>query len=177
MFLAMLLAEREDVAARLEAERLASSVLHSIGEHSYYAAFALVAQAGCAFAAGDVAKAEDQANRALTILRPLRSSAPLGFLSLGRVLLFSGRAPEAVTLLEEGIALIDSQNGTGGSELPLRLLWVAALQAIGDSERAAKAQAELQRQIVLREADLATPEPRASFLARHSPENVRRNLF
>jgi tetratricopeptide (TPR) repeat protein len=177
MFLAMLLAERDDAASRLEAEKLASNVLHSIGEQSYYAAFALVALAGCALAVGDVAKAEDYANRALTILRPLRSSAPLGFLSLGRVLVFSGRAPEAVTLLEEGIALIDSQNGTGGSELPLRLLWVAALQAVGDTGRATQAQAELQRQIALREADLSIPEPRASFLARHSLENIRRNLF
>ena len=177
MFLSMLLAEREDAVSRLEAEKLANSVLHSIGEQSYYAAFALVALAGCAFAVGDVVKAEDLANRALTILRPLRSSAPLGFLSLGRVLLFSGRVSEAVTLLEEGIALIDSQNGTGGSEIPLRLLWVTALQAAGDTARATQAAADLLRQIALREADLSIPEPRASFLARHSSDNVRRNLF
>ena len=177
MLNALLLAERTDPAAQQEAERLAFSVLNSIGSHSYYAAFAQCALAGHYYAAGDRVKAETEARLALAILKPLRSSAPVAYLSLGRVLLLNGQVAEAIAVIAEGIELIDSLHGTGGSEIPLRLLWVDALRTLGDETRAAEALAELNRQLQPLLSDIADPAQRTTFLQRHSLENARRMLF
>ena len=177
MLYALLLAERNDPAAQQEAERLAFSVLNSIGNHSYYAAFAQCALAAHFYELGDRVKAETEARLALGILKPLRSSAPVAYLSVGRVLLQNGQVAEAVAVIAEGIELIDSLHGTGGSEIPLRLLWVDALRTLGDETRAAPALAELNRQLQQRLSDIADPAQRTTFLQRHSLENARRMLF
>lgn len=177
MFLALVLAEREDATAQQESERLAQSVIHSIGEQSYYAAFAFAAHSGCLLARRDIPQAEERARRALAILKPLRSSAPLGYLALGRVLLVSGRVQEAIEVLEEGIALIDSLHGTGGSELPIRLLLWDALETIGNKQRAAQAEAEYTKQLEQRALDISTLDLQVAFRERYARKNARRILY
>lgn len=176
LFLGLVLAEKHDSQAQKEAEQTALSVLKSIGETSYYAAFAFAALAAYQLAAQNVTQAEQFARQALTILKPLRSSAPLGYIALARVLLTSDRVQEAVSVLEEGIALIDALDGCGGSELPLRLLFVDALHTIGDP-REEQARHQLLLQLQKREEDIPDPAVRASYRERHAAHNARRLLF
>lgn len=177
MYLALLLAEREDRANQQEALRIGQDILRSIGEQSYYSGLALCAISSVHSAAGNLVEAEKAATDALAILRHTQSSAPLGFVALGRALLAGRRADEAVRLASEGVALVETLGGTGGSEIPLRLVLWEALTMQGSQEQAAQAQAELDRQIQLRVQQIPDPVRRASFLERVQRRSGRGLLF
>lgn len=177
MFYALSLAERTDPSSLREARRLAQGIVDRIGAQSYYSGFAACILSACDVAEGKMTEAEAASRRALAILKPLRSSAPIAYLSLGRTLLIAGRTAEAVEILAEGIALVDSLRGSGGSELPLRLLFCDALRSGGEMHRLRAAQRILTEQIAMRVVDIPSHELRDSYLERHSEANARKLLF
>lgn len=166
MYLALVLCERQEEAAWKEAQRLAEGILNTIGDSSYYSGFANCALAAVHCANQDWAQAEDRARKALEILRPTQSSAPLGFIALGRVYLLSGRPEEAVRILGECVELMSSLGGGGGSEVPTRMALVAALHAAQRPEEAAQAEAELNRTISLCLQEISDSGARDSYRTR-----------
>ena len=176
--LAFLRAERRhEEAAQQEAEQLAKGILSATGEGSYYrgAAYCVLAAVHCA--AGSLVQAEAFAHQAIAILRATQSSAPLAFIALGRVLIAAGRADDAVRFASEGVALVDSLGGSGGSEVPLRLVHLQALKLQGNAEQVKHAQAVLDHQLQIRAAQIPNPERRDSFLVRHLASSGALPLF
>ncbi len=176
MYLALLLAERREPEAQTEAQQLTQAIFKTIGEQSYYSGIAHCALAAIHGAAGDHEAAVASGHKALAALLPTRSSAPLGYVALARALLLSGQPAKACKLAEEGIKLAESIGGSGGSEVPLRLVQVQSLQANGALPQAGAAarppadavaaKAELEHQIALRAADITDSELRLGYLSR-----------
>ena len=166
MYLALTLAERREHAASAEAEQLANTILRTIGEGSYYSGVAYCTLAAVRSTEGDLVQAEKHGRRAIEILRATQSSAPLAYIALGRVLLQSGRAAEAAEVAGDGLQLAAAIGGSGGSEIPLRMVQVEALRLLGDTARLATAQAEFEAQLALRASEIEDSELRASYLAR-----------
>lgn len=164
MYLALLLAERGEDAA--EARQLCHAIFQTVGEDSYYGGVTHCALAAVHSAAGAWEQARASADKALRVLRPTRSSAPLGYLAVARARLLSGSPAAAAQAAAEGVAAVEAIGGSGGSEVPLRLALVHALRASGTPAQAEAAQRELDHQIELRAAQIPPPELRASFLAR-----------
>jgi len=166
MYLANVLSERSDAAGREEARQIAHSILKAIGEASYYSGLAYCALAAVNRADGNLAQAEADARKALGILRYVASHAPLAFIALSQVLLAAGRIDEAVQTATEGMGVVKALGGTGGSEVPLRMTYIAALRAQNNLEAVEREEQELRRQIELRIQDFADPSLRDSYLAR-----------
>lgn len=166
MYLALLLAERSDPAARAEAKQLALSTLSSIGESSYYSGIAYCALAAVYRAEGALAQAEEVAVKALATLRGIASNAPLAFIALGRLLLSAGRSAEAASLAAEGLAQIAPLPNVNAAEIPLRVLLVAALRATGEQARSAQEQGHLDQVIALRAQEIPDLALRNQYLAR-----------
>lgn len=172
---ALLLAERDHPQAHREAEAMAKRILSSSTGQTLYAGLALAALSALSLRTQRVALAEDFARKALDALRPQRASAPIGYVALGRVLAATHRQREALTLVREGIAQLDSLGGPCASELPLRLLLADLLAQSPDSQAAQAAQQTLDRHLQQRLASLSQPGLRAAFLQRHRPQ--RKLLF
>jgi len=177
MYLALLLAERPDPAARSEAKQLAQSTLKAIGESSYYSGIAYCALAAVYRAEGNLTQAEEVAQKAVATLRGIASNAPLAFIALGRLLLSSGRNAEAARVAAEGVEAMGPLRGVNASEVPLRMLLVESLRAAGDAERAAKEQEQLSQLIALRAQEIPDPVLRDKYLARVEMRSGAAPLF
>ncbi len=177
MYLALLLSERKDPAALAEAKQLTHSILKTIGETSYYSGVAFCALAGIYHTEGNQAAADEVTLKALATLRRITANAPLAFIARTRLLLTQGNFAEAVQVAAEGVAVVDAQAEASGSEVPLRGLYVQALRAAGEHDRADREEATLQRQIALRAQEIADPELRDGYLARIEMRNAIVPLF
>lgn len=177
MYLALLLAESKNPAVLAEAKLLAQSILKTIGETSYYSGVAFCTLAAVYHAEGNEAAAADIAARAIETLRRIPANAPLAFIARSRLLLASGQFAEAAKIAEEGVAVVEAQQEASGSEVPLRQLFVRALRAAGQHERAAREEQELRRQLGLRLKEIADPAFRDGYLARIEMRNGIEPLF
>jgi tetratricopeptide (TPR) repeat protein len=172
---ALVLAERDHPQAHRDAESMAQRVLASASNLTIYAGLAHAVMSSLHLRTHRHAQAEESARKSLDALRPQKSSAAIGFIALSRALDAAGKTEAALTVVREGIALLDSLDGPSGSELPLRFLLVDLLQQQGDPLAARAAQQVLERHIQLRLANISQPAVRTAFLQRHRP--LRKLLF
>lgn len=123
-------------------------------------------------AAGDVAGAEKEARAALEAAKgtpPLRAMA---LATLARLLVASGRAPEALVAARQAMELLVSLGGIEEGESLVRLAFAEALAATSEHAAAHDALATAKARLLERAALIVDPELRASFLEK-VPENVR----
>ena len=85
-------------------------------------------------------------------------------------LLYRGRTRFNETILlsrQDGMRkIVKALKGTGSSEVPLRIAYIAALRAQNNLEAVEREEQELSRQIALRLKDFSDPAARDSYLAR-----------
>lgn len=172
---ALVLAERDHPQAHREAEAMAQRVLSSSGGQTLYGGLAQAVLSALSLRAQRLGPAEDFARKSVEALRPQRASAAIGFVALGRVLAATDRWIEALAVVREGVALLDSLGGPCASELPLHGLLVEILSQIGDATATQDAQQVLDLCLQQRLAGLSQPSLRAAFLQRHRPR--RKLLF
>lgn len=172
---ALVLAERDHPQAHRDAESMALRVLASASNLTIYAGLAHAVMSSLHLRTHRYAQAEESARKSIDALRPQKSSTAIGYLALSRALDAASKTEEALTVVREGIALLDALDGPSGSELPLRSLLVDLLQQQGDTLATRAAQQVLEQHLQLRLAHITQPAVRTAFLQRHRP--LRKLLF
>src|SRR5262249_20724689 len=116
--------------------------------------------------AGDPARAEDEAQRALALARDVPTTRACSLAALSFALVAAGRAAEALVSAEEAQQILDTLGGIEEGEGLIRLALAEARHAAGLVDGAREAIAVAARRIAERAARIQDPEVRRSRLER-----------
>ncbi|HZF52634.1 MAG TPA: protein kinase [Polyangiaceae bacterium] len=169
--LGMALARTGEIEAALAVEREAAVAFAAAGDRRLEG-LARVYLARILEAAGDVAKAEEQAASAAVLLE---ASPPLGAYALAvvaRARLARGAWIEALAPASEAMRLLEAAMSIEEGEAIVRLVYAEALDATGSREAARAAIAAARARLLDRASRIRDPDARSSFLY-SVPENAR----
>jgi tetratricopeptide (TPR) repeat protein len=156
-----------DEARRVETE----AVIEGMKEgNARFESASRIYLAAIEMAAGDLAGAEHEARRAVTLLQPNTPLRGWALATLADVLLASGRLDEALACTEEARNVFRAVGGVGEGEGVVYLVCAKTLHAAGDDETARKAIRQARARLMQRASTIADEEMRARFLE-DVPEN------
>jgi tetratricopeptide (TPR) repeat protein len=165
--IASILAARADPASRQQALHLAGEALSVQSSVPPVSTLAYDSLARVYLQQGKPSEAEAAARQALDCLRPIPNYAPQLRAPLIHALLAQGRAADARSVAEDGLAFLQQFGSAGYAEVELRLAISEAFAAANEPRRAHSELAEALRQIQLRTDDIIDPFWRNSYLTRN----------
>jgi ATP/maltotriose-dependent transcriptional regulator MalT len=127
------------------------------GASRFYLGRILIAQ-------GRFDEAEQQMRLACADGETIPAIKPLMVAGLSRALLAGGKNDEALALAKEAMALLAQREGAVEEPMSIKLFYVEALLATGQSREAAKLLSELSVAILEQASHLRDPELRRTFL-------------
>jgi tetratricopeptide (TPR) repeat protein len=161
-----LVEEGELVEARTVAEELLAGPMTG-----FWKGLAQSSLAGALLGLGALGAAEEVARQACSTMALTPTGMPFAAANLGRCLLVQGRAEEARTAAEEGLAWLASLGGACFMDVKLLLLAAEARHAVGEVEAAGQALAAASERIERRAARIPEVSWRERFEQR--PDHVR----
>ncbi len=163
--LAFILCFHGPLASCEEAIALADGTVGTKGINSIYLGMAHDVRAHAHLRLHRLDRAEEEARRAVTVLRSIPTLRLSASATLVRVLIAQGRAAEARSIADDGLAEAEAMGGIGCAEVRLRVAAAEARDAAGDAEGARAALRSALEQIQVRDW-------RARYLA-DVPDNAR----